>query len=45
MMIYTEYNHLLTRELIDLAQAKDKLTPLEQELLRRLMQLYDKWDK
>jgi ribulose-5-phosphate 4-epimerase/fuculose-1-phosphate aldolase len=41
-MIYTEYNHLLTSELIALAQAKDNLTPLEQELLRRLMQLYDK---
>jgi hypothetical protein len=36
-MIVTEYNHLTNEELIRLATSKEKLTPLEQELLNRLV--------
>jgi hypothetical protein len=37
-MIVTEYNHLTDAELIRLAMSKEKLTPLEQELLTRFSQ-------
>jgi hypothetical protein len=39
-MIFTEYHHLTTPELIRLAASKEKPTPLEQELLRRLENMY-----
>jgi hypothetical protein len=41
-MVYTEYHNLTTKELVLLAAAKVKLTPLEQELLNRLIQYVDK---
>ena len=41
-MVYTEYHNLTNKELVLLAAAKVKLTPLEQELLNRLTQLVDK---
>jgi hypothetical protein len=40
-MVYTEYHNLTNKELVLLASAKVKLTPLEQELLNRLTQYLD----
>jgi hypothetical protein len=36
-MVWTEHNHLTTEELISLALSREQLTPLERELLTRLM--------